>query len=97
MEKQLRAEQTERAAQTIVFLAFPGSQILDITGPYQVFVRAAEIFLRSHPNRKAPYKVLLASATRSKNIPTNCGLSLTASVVLRSLRRPIHTLLVVGG
>ena len=82
---------------TIVILACPGSQILDITGPYQVFVRAAEIFLRTHPDCKAPYKVLLASTTRSKSIPTNCGLNLTASVVLRSVRGPIDTLLVAGG
>jgi transcriptional regulator GlxA family with amidase domain len=97
MKKQLRTKQTERAAKTIVFLAFPGSQILDITGPYQVFVRAAEIFLRMHPDRTAPYKVQLASSTRSKTVSTNCGLNLTASIVLRSVRGPIHTLLVVGG
>jgi transcriptional regulator GlxA family with amidase domain len=97
MKRQAFTEQTEKVAKTIVFLAFPGSPILDITGPYQVFVRAAEIFLRTHPNRSAPYKVLLASTIRSKSIPTNCGLNLTASTVLRSVRGPIHTLLVVGG
>jgi transcriptional regulator GlxA family with amidase domain len=97
MKQQVRTDPTARATKTIVFLAFPGSQILDITGPYQVFVRAAEIFLRTHPKATTPYKVLLASTTRSKAIPTNCGLNLTASVVLRSVRAPIHTLLVVGG
>jgi transcriptional regulator GlxA family with amidase domain len=97
MKKQLRTDPADGAAKTIVFLAFPGSQVLDITGPYQVFVRASEIYLRTHPNRSAPYKVLLASTTRSKSIPTNCGLALTASVLLRSVGGPIHTLLVVGG
>ena len=92
-----RVERTNGATKSIVFLAFPGSQILDITGPYQVFVRAAEIFLRTHAEEHSPYKVVLASTTRSKNIPTNCGLNLTASAVLRSIRGPIHTLLVVGG
>ena len=91
------AEGTNEETKTIVFLAFPGSQILDITGPYQVFVRAAEIFLRTHPEEYSPYKVVLASTTPSRNVSTNCGLNLTASVVLRSIRGPIHTLLVVGG
>ena len=81
----------------VVFLAFPGSQILDITGPYQVFVRAAEIYRRTHPNEKSPYKVLLASTTRSKNILTNCGLNLTASDTFCTIRGPVHTLLVAGG
>ena len=85
------------AVKTIVFLGFPGSQILDITGPFQVFVRAAEIYLRSHPKQNSPYKVFLASTTRSRTIVTNCGLSLTATDTLRSLRGPIHTLLVAGG
>lgn len=97
MKKQQRADSADGATKTIVLLAFPGSQILDITGPYQVFVRAAEIFLRTHPHCEAPYKVLLISTTRSKSISTNCGLKLTASSVLRSVRGPIHTLLVVGG
>jgi len=82
---------------TIAFLAFSGSQILDITGPYQVFVRAAEIYLRAHPKEKSPYKVLLVSTTRSKDILTNCGLNLTASDTLHTIRGPIHTLLVAGG
>ncbi|MBV8213583.1 MAG: DJ-1/PfpI family protein [Verrucomicrobia bacterium] len=97
MNKRTRTLQCERATKTIVLLAFPGSQVLDITGPYQVFVRAAEIFLRAHPQHEPPYKVLLASTTRKKNIITNCGLSLTAAKTFRSVRGPVHTLLVAGG
>jgi transcriptional regulator GlxA family with amidase domain len=82
---------------TVVFLAFPGSQILDITGPYQVFVRAAEIFLRAHPKEDRPYKVLLASTTGNKSIVSNCGLTLIASDTLRTILDPVHTLLVAGG
>lgn len=82
---------------TVVFLAFPGSQILDITGPYQVFVRAAEIYQRLHPKARSPYRVLLTSTTASKDIVTNCGLTLTASDTLRSIQGPVHTLLVAGG
>lgn len=66
-----------RNPKTIVFLAAPNTQILDVAGPFQVFVRAAEPFVRDHPKQKRPYTVLLASATRDKAVLTNCGLVLT--------------------
>jgi len=88
---------SETAAKTIVFLAFPGAQILDITGPFQVFVRAAEIFVRQRSGRKPPYRVLVANTTGSKSIPTNCGLQLCATHLHEAIRGPIDTLLVAGG
>jgi transcriptional regulator GlxA family with amidase domain len=83
-------------SRTIVFLAAPRTQILDVAGPFQVFVRAAELFTQEHPGQK-PYTVLLASSTNRKSVPTNCGLELTGTQTYRSLRRPIDTLLVAGG
>ena len=82
---------------TIVFLAAPSTQILDVAGPFQVFVRAAELFVREHPAQKPPYKVLLASTTRHKSVATNCGLVLAGAETYRTLRGPIDTLLVAGG
>lgn len=89
--------QAGRDSKTIVFLAAPDTQILDVAGPFQVFVRAAEIFVREHPTQKAPYQVLLASSTRRKSVSTNCGLILTGTDTFRTLRGPIDTLLVAGG
>ena len=97
MKERTRNQHDERATKTIVLLALPDSQILDITGPYQVFVRAAEIFLRTRPQQKPPYNVLLVSTTRNRNVTTNCGLSLSAAETFRSVRGPVHTLLVAGG
>ncbi|MGA8442330.1 MAG: GlxA family transcriptional regulator [Candidatus Sulfotelmatobacter sp.] len=82
---------------TIVFLAAPSTQILDVAGPFQVFVRAAEIFVRKHPKHRPPYEVLLASSTRRRSVLTNCGLVLTGTETFRTLRGPIDTLLVAGG
>lgn len=93
----IAGDRTSAALKTIVFLGLPGSQILDITGPFQVFVRAAEIYLRSHPKENSPYTVLLASTTGSRTLLTNCGLSLAATDNFRSLPARIHTLLVAGG
>lgn len=84
-------------AKTIVFVAAPETQILDVAGPFQVFVRAAENYVRVHPHRKPPYRVLLVSTTRRKTVSTNCGLVITGTDTFRSLRGPIDTLLVAGG
>jgi transcriptional regulator GlxA family with amidase domain len=84
-------------SKTIVFLAAPNSQILDVAGPFQVFVRAAELFVKECPGQKAPYRVLLASSARHRSITTNCGLALTGTETYRTLRGPIDTLLVAGG
>ena len=84
-------------SRTIVFLAAPSSQILDVAGPFQIFVRAAELFVQEYPARKAPYNVLLASTTRRRSVATNCGLVLTGTKTFRTLYGPIDTLLVAGG
>jgi transcriptional regulator GlxA family with amidase domain len=84
-------------ARTIVFLAAPNTQILDVAGPFQVFVRAAELFLKEHPAQRWPYNVLLASTTHRKTVATNCGLLLTGTETFRTLRGPIDTLLIAGG
>jgi transcriptional regulator GlxA family with amidase domain len=84
-------------SRTIVFLAAPGTQILDVAGPFQVFVRAAELFVQEHRAQKPPYKALLASTTHRRSVRTNCGLVLTGVETYQSLCGPIDTLLVAGG
>jgi transcriptional regulator GlxA family with amidase domain len=86
-----------RRPRTIVLLAAPSTQILDVAGPFQVFVRAAELFVQEYPAQKIPYKVLLASSTRRRSVATNCGLVLTGTETYHTLRGPIDTLLIAGG
>jgi transcriptional regulator GlxA family with amidase domain len=86
-----------RRPRAIVFLAAPSTQILDVAGPFQVFVRAAELFVQEYPAQKIPYKVLLASSTRRRSVATNCGLVLTGTETYHTLRGPIDTLLIAGG
>lgn len=82
---------------TIVLLGAPRSQILDIAGPFQIFARAAELYVAAHPECSAPYRVILASTTSSESVTTNCGLALAGGVSFRDLKGPIDTLLVAGG
>jgi transcriptional regulator GlxA family with amidase domain len=88
---------TANHPRTIVFLAAPNTQILDVAGPFQVFARAAELFVQDYPSQERPYNVLLASSTNRKAVTTNCGLVLTGGETFRSLQGPIDTLLVAGG
>jgi transcriptional regulator GlxA family with amidase domain len=82
---------------TIVFLAAPETQILDVAGPYQVFVRAAELYLKERPKLAPPYSVALVATSGSRSIRTNCGLGLVGSETYRSWKGAIDTLLVAGG
>ena len=84
-------------SRTIVFLAAPSTQILDVAGPFQIFVRAAELFVQEDPAHKRPYDVVLASTTHSRSVTTNCGIVLTGAETFRTLRGPIDTLLIAGG
>jgi transcriptional regulator GlxA family with amidase domain len=97
MRRSTSAPPEANPSRTIVFLGAPDTQILDVAGPFQIFVRAAELFVREHPAQKPPYRVLLASCSRRKFVQTSCGLALCGAQTFRSLRGPIDTLLVAGG
>jgi Transcriptional regulator containing an amidase domain and an AraC-type DNA-binding HTH domain len=81
----------------IVFLAAPRAQILDVTGPFQIFFRASEIWNRRHPGSPPAYNVELCSTSTNTLVETSCGLGLAGSLTYRSLRGRIDTLLVAGG
>jgi transcriptional regulator GlxA family with amidase domain len=97
MKRSRKLLPAKNPSRTVVFLAAPSTQILDVAGPFQIFVRASELFVQECPARKAPYNVLLASTTRRRSVATNCGLVLTGTTTFRTLRGPIDTLLVAGG
>lgn len=81
----------------IVFLAAQQTQILDVAGPFQVFVRAAELFAEDDPAGRAPYEVHLLSCARDGIVATNCGLGLAGATDWRDFDGPIDTLLAAGG
>lgn len=78
---------------SIVLLAFPDVQLLDVSGPLQVFASANE--LARAQGLAAPYVPRVASADGGL-VTTSSGLALqTAS--RQSVRGPIDTLIVPGG
>jgi len=80
----------------VLMLAAPGTQILDLVGPFQVFARAAEIVARSQPS-KPPVYALEVVTTTTGLLPTNCGLRLEGHRTFREVQGRIDTLLVAGG
>src|SRR5438477_8837164 len=81
----------------VVFVAAPGTEILDLVGPLQVFVRASEMFVRENPGSSPIYSVEVVTTSPRRSFIANCGLGITAHKTFRELRGKIDTLLVAGG
>jgi len=86
-----RAEQPHR----VVMLAYRDAQILDITGPLEVFARTSRWLTDQGVRRRPAYQIELV-ADRAGPVRTSGGLQLVAARSYRSLRR-VDTLLVTGG
>jgi len=85
-----------RTTRRIVFVAGPGTEILDLVGPLQVFARASDIYHRN--NSGAPiYSIEVVSVSPVRSLTANCGLRFHADKSFRQLRGKIDTLLVAGG
>ncbi|MGM0783294.1 MAG: GlxA family transcriptional regulator [Pseudomonadota bacterium] len=79
-------------SRTLAMLAYPGCQLLDVSGPWQVFATANEL------SGQALYALHLAGP-RPGSLTTNGGLSLQADIAWQCLDdlAPLDTLLIAGG
>src|SRR5258707_15064383 len=79
---------------TILMLSFPGGQMLDVTGPLQMFAGANDELARQ------AYRIMIA-APAAGPFATSSGVCLVAdlSFAALNLRRlqGVHTLMVAGG
>lgn len=89
-----RGRASERSAR-IALLAFDDAQILDVTGPLEVFGRTAR-WIREHGGAPDRYSLELISAD-GPMIRSSSGLSLQADRMLDSPGSRIDTLLIAGG
>src|ERR1051326_8310170 len=97
MKRTLKNGTSSRATRRIVFVAAPGTEILDLVGPLQVFARASEMFVRENPGSPPIYYVEVVTSSSRRSFVTNCGVEITAHKTFRQLRGKIDTLLVAGG
>jgi transcriptional regulator GlxA family with amidase domain len=87
----------QHTARRIGIVAFPESQILDISGPLAVFNEASRQMQRHSENKQAAYQIELISTTADKFVDCYCGVSLTAHSDFRSSAGNYDTLLIAGG
>lgn len=80
----------------IVLAAFPGAQILDISGPLEVFATATREVTERDPRALPPYRVEVV-ATRSGPLPTSSGIEVVARRSVKRVQGRIDTLIVAGG
>jgi transcriptional regulator GlxA family with amidase domain len=80
----------------IVVVAFPDVQVLDVTGPLEVFGRTARWLVEAGCRTDLAYSVEIVAAAAGP-IPTSSGLKLVAERRFRDLRDGVDTLLVAGG
>ena len=77
------------STRTIVIVAQPGVTLQDLTGPWEVFCRAA-VYV------PGAYRVLVASADASPQVTTKFGLGITCHAAIADLDETFDTVLVAG-
>ena len=97
MSQHANNSSTPRTTRRIVFVAAPGTEILDLVGPLQVFARAAEMFGKQNPGSSPIYSIEVISASSQRSLVTNCGVRIAAHKTFREVRGKIDTLLIAGG
>lgn len=85
----------EQETRTIAMVGFEGIQMLDVTGPLEVFSRASRLLMESGRAKVQPYRVVFA-AREAGPVETSSGLALVAQCALRDLD-VVDTALVSGG
>ncbi len=80
----------------MALVAFPDAQVLDVTGPLEVFGRTARWLVESGRQTDLVYEVELLAAAAGP-FGTSSGLRLVADRSYRAVRGGVDTLLVAGG
>src|SRR5688500_5122304 len=90
-----RRPRTRSHPHRVVMLGFPQAQVLDITGPLEVFARTAR-WLAEHRGTRAPAYVTELVAARAGPVAMSNGLEVIATRRYADVR-DADTLLVAGG
>lgn len=81
-----------------MLVGVPDAQVLDVTGPLEVFDQAnRELRRRGRSARRDPAYLTQLAAPLAGPIRTSCGLELGPARGLAGLRGPLDTLVVAGG
>src|SRR5258706_12990106 len=97
MKRSVSLERPASRTRRVLLVAAPGSQILDVVGPFQIFTRASELLLTQQPGSAAIYSVEVITSSPKALLVTNCGLRIVAHETFSRVRGEIDTLLIAGG
>src|SRR5258708_31422671 len=78
MKRSVSLERPASRTRRVLLVAAPGSQILDVVGPFQIFTRAAELLLTPQPGSTAPYSVDILTRSPKPVLTTNSRLPVVA-------------------
>lgn len=81
----------------IVFAVFPGFQMLDLAGPYEVFVQAGRLVAERAGMGEGAGTVVETVAVAPGPVPTSGGLSVSPTLTIDQVTGPVDTLVAVGG
>jgi transcriptional regulator GlxA family with amidase domain len=86
----------EKRKKLIVIVPMPGTYMLDIAGPLDIFTAADRILNQTAATTDTGYEILLASPLNTKKIATNSGIEMNCTLKVDEIDRPIDTLIVAG-
>ncbi len=87
---------TASASRHVAVVAFPGAEVLDVTGPLEVFSQAAHILGAGGARTEPAYRIEVL-ARRAGPIEMSSGIRLVAERAVGEVRGGLDTLLVAGG
>ncbi|SFW22385.1 GlxA family transcriptional regulator [Chitinophaga sancti] len=84
------------AKKTVVIVPMPGTFMLDIAGPCDVFAAADALLHDGLGTEGSGYNILLAAYGDDKIVPTKSGITMICPLTLDEITQPIDTLIVAG-
>ena len=86
---------SESPPKTVYIVAYPGVEIIDVTGPMEVFAFANYGLLQSGQRKQPAYELKVIAAQQGV-VQSSCGLQIIAEQAYGDIRDNIDTLLVAG-
>lgn len=86
---------TRKQKKKIVLVAMPSAHLIDVAGPGDVFALATKV--AAAQGSEAPgYEIILASATRSRQVVTGSGIPVLCHTRLTDIGYPVDTVMIGG-
>ena len=81
--------------QTVSFVVYDGIEIIDLTGPMDVFAVANTVLQKSGVSQSSAYSIQVVAA-ESGLVTASCGLGIIANSAYSEIQDGIDTLMIVG-